>query len=135
MLPLDAEDPAVLAAIARVLPKTAQSRLRAIAKACLPRVFVDLVSAVNMHRRRHGTFPRLLRPRTLNDWILRRKVFDRRPILSTFVDKLAVRDYVARHVGAEVLPAIHLVTCDLTATQLENLPRRFVVKATHGSGW
>src|ERR1700761_3122095 len=120
-----AEDPTAVAAIGRVPPKTALSRLRAIAKACLPRVFVDLVSAVNMHRRRHGTFPRLLRPRTLNDWILRRKVFDRRPVLSTFVDKLAVRDYVAEHVGADVLPAIHLVTSDFTATQVDNLPRRF----------
>jgi hypothetical protein len=135
MTPPNAASRVSVAATAVVPPMTLMSRLRALAKTSLPRVIVDLVFAVTTHRRRHGAFPRVLKPRTFNDWILRRKVFDRRPLLCTFVDKLAVRDYVAKQVGADILPAIYVVTSDPTAIRFENLPTRFVVKATHGSGW
>jgi len=41
--------------------------VKAIIKGLVPREVRDLVSAVNHYRRAHGVYPRLLRPRTLNE--------------------------------------------------------------------
>jgi hypothetical protein len=104
-------------------------------KAILPPVVTDLVSASIAHYLVHGEYPRLLFPRTFNEMILRRKVFDRRPLLTTFADKLAVREYVADKLGPHVLPRVYLVTNDPARIDFDRLPDRFVVKASHGSGW
>lgn len=106
-----------------------------ILKTCLPDEVRDLVFAVRQHKRAHGEYPRILRPRTFNEKILRRKVFDRRPILTTFADKYAVRDYVAQRVGPQILPAVYWLTTDPATIPFNTLPQRFVVKPTHGSGW
>jgi hypothetical protein len=109
--------------------------LRAIVRKYVPRVVRDLIFGIRMHRAAHGKYPRLLRPRTFNEKILRRKVFDRRPILTQFADKYAVRQYVAQRLGPDILPKVYCVTSDPTAIPFADLPRRFVVKPTHGSGW
>ena len=50
--------------------------LKVIARKCVPRIVRDLISGVRGHRATHGEYPRLVRPRTFNERILRRKVFD-----------------------------------------------------------
>jgi hypothetical protein len=109
--------------------------IKSILKTCLPDEVRDLVFAVRQHKRVHGEYPRILRPRTFNEKILRRKVFDRRAIFTTFADKYAVREYVAARVGPQILPKIYYVTTDPASIPFNNLPQRFVVKPTHGSGW
>ncbi len=109
--------------------------LKKFVKAYAPEDLRNLIFAVNKHRQCHGEFPRLLRPKTFNEKILRRKVFERRPIFTTFADKYAVRDYVARRVGAQILPELHWLTEDPGNIPFDALPRSFVVKPTHGSGW
>jgi hypothetical protein len=106
-----------------------------IIKGLLPREVRDLVFAVNHYRRAHGVYPRLLRPRTLNEKILRRKVFDRRPLFATFADKYAVRSFVADRLGPGILPRLYCVTTDPVTIAFDSLPRKFVVKPTHASGW
>jgi hypothetical protein len=59
---------------------------------------------------------------------------DRRPVLTTFADKLAVRGYVASRVGADVLPELHAVTDTPTALRWGELPREFAIKPTHAPG-
>jgi hypothetical protein len=95
----------------------------------------DLIFGVRAHRLAHGHYPRLLRPRTFNERILRRKVFDSRIILTQLADKFAVRQYVTQRLGPEILPRVYCVTRDPAAIPFADLPRRFVVKPTHGSGW
>src|SRR5215469_5933559 len=46
------------------------------------------------YRKTHAVFPNLLRPGTLNEKILYRILFDRRPILRRLADKAAVRPCV-----------------------------------------
>ncbi len=77
---------------------------------------------------------RFRRPITYNELIRQRKAMDRRPLLTTFADKVAVRDYVARAVGADVLPECYAVVDDPALIDRSALPREFVVKASHGSG-
>ena len=109
--------------------------LKRIARKYVPCVVRDLVSAIRMHRATHGEYPRLIRPRTVNERLLRRKLFDRRPLLSQLTDKYSVRHYVAQRVGPDILPKLHCVSVDPAAIPFADLPARFVVKATHGSGW
>jgi hypothetical protein len=83
----------------------------------------------------HGAYPNILNPRSFSEKIQYRKLFDRRPILVKFADKLAVRDYVRDRVGGDILPALYHVTEDPADIPLSVLPDRFVVKPTHGCGW
>lgn len=59
---------------------------------------------------------------------------DRRPILTTFADKVAVRDYVARVVGPEVLTECYAIVDHPDELERANLPREFVAKSSHASG-
>jgi len=101
----------------------------------LPDDLVDLYVAMKMHKAVYGRFPHLIRPRTFNEWIARRKALDRRALLGRFADKYAVRDYVAERVGPHVLSQLYWVTGEPGDIPFDRLPRRFVVKPTHGSGW
>lgn len=73
------------------------------------------------------------RPETFSQKLLFKMVHDRRPILTTFADKVAVRDYVARTVGAEVLPDLYAVATDPGDLDPDSLPTEFVVKPNNAS--
>jgi len=76
-------------------------------KSYLPNEVRDWVFAIRMHKNAHGRYPRLLRPRTLNECIVRRKLFAREPLFRTFADKYAVRQYVADRVSPDILPKLY----------------------------
>ena len=59
---------------------------------------------------------------------------DRRPILTTFADRVAVRDYVARVVGPDVLTECYAIASDPDELDRASLPREFVAKSSHASG-
>lgn len=61
-------------------------------------------------------------------------VFDRRPILTQFVDKYAMRQYVTERVGEEHLPQLYAVVGRGGSVDWDALPSRFALKATHGCG-
>ena len=50
-------------------------------------------------------------------------------------DKVACRSYVEARLGDGILPVIYHITDDPRTIVLDQLPRKFVVKGTHGSGW
>lgn len=85
--------------------------------------------------RAHGHLPRLRHPRSFNDKVTHRILFDRRDILTLMTDKYRVRDYVESRLGAAVLPKLYHVTSNPDTIPFADLPTRFVVKPTHGSGW
>jgi hypothetical protein len=73
-------------------------------------------------------------PRTINEKILFRMAFDRRPLWITLSDKVAVREFVAARVGPDVLAEHYAVVERPEELDLDRLPERFVVKPSHGSG-
>jgi teichuronopeptide biosynthesis TupA-like protein len=73
-------------------------------------------------------------PTTFNQMVRRRMALDRRLILATFVDKVAVRDYVRDRVGEQVLKQLYAVTDDPPTLVHADLPREFVLKVSHASG-
>ena len=73
-------------------------------------------------------------PVTFNEKIRHRMATDRRPILTVFADKVGVRDYVREKVGDGVLTRVHAVVQEPQELLDSDLPREFVVKASHASG-
>jgi hypothetical protein len=90
---------------------------------------------IREHRRVHGELPNVLWPGTFSEKILHRNLFDRRPLLSEIADKAAVRSYVEARLGPQVLPRLYCLTDRPENIPFDDLPDRFVVKPTHGSGW
>jgi hypothetical protein len=73
-------------------------------------------------------------PHTLTEHVRHKMAHDRRPLLTTFADKIAVRDHVAGIVGAEYLSTVHEITRDPGSIPWATLPRELVCKVSHGSG-
>ena len=55
--------------------------------------------------------------------------------LSVYVDKLTVRDFVTERIGSEYLIPLIGAYDQVDDIDFASLPRSFVLKATHGSGW
>lgn len=86
-------------------------------------------------RRKVGYFPDLRQPRTFNEKIAWRKLYQDLPQAAMLSDKVAVRDYVAARAGAEYLNEALLITDDADAIDFGRLPSAFIAKPSHGSGW
>lgn len=103
--------------------------------ALFARLLPDLLYDMVRHRRITGHWPNLRSPRTLNEKHLWLKHHYRDPLMRTCSDKAAVRDVVAARVGrALLIPQLGLYD-SAEAIDFAALPERFVLKATHGSGW
>jgi hypothetical protein len=107
-------------------------RAKARTIAYSPRVPFELRCRLFYWNRRRSWSTR--EPVTFNQKLLRKIALDRRPLLTTFADKVAVRDYVADAVGPDVLPHLHAVVDDPAELDPAQLPAQFVVKPTHASG-
>lgn len=73
-------------------------------------------------------------PKTYNQKIQFRKLYDKNFLYSVCSDKYAVREYVKNKIGEEYLIPLYLVTEKLTIDQWEKLPNSFVAKTNHDSG-
>jgi hypothetical protein len=83
-------------------------------------------------RHRLGYWPKLSTPRTFNEKILFRKLYDRNELFGVLCDKLAVRDFVRDRVGDKYLPIVFQVVADPADFDLDALPESFALKANHG---
>jgi len=84
--------------------------------------------------RRLQDFPHLVRCRGVNDKIQWLKLFDQRQESIQCADKLAVRDYVSKRVGREVLVPILQVCDSFEQIDFAGLPKSFVIKVNSDSG-
>jgi hypothetical protein len=89
--------------------------------------------------RHHGYRLDLDNPRSFNEKIIWRKVFDRNPLLPSIVDKIAARDYVieklGKETGGQILVPLLFVAENPEDIPFSNLPEEYIVKPNHGSGW
>ncbi|WP_394201383.1 ATP-grasp fold amidoligase family protein [Marinagarivorans algicola] len=74
-------------------------------------------------------------PKTFNEKIQYRKLYERNPLFITCADKYAVREYVTQKIGNHYLIPLIQVIDSVDTINFASLPEQFVVKATHGSGW
>jgi hypothetical protein len=79
-----------------------------------------------------GYDPDFRSPRTFNEKLAWRMLFDRNPLFPLTMDKIAVRDYVAAKVGPELLIPLLGTWSRAADVSWADLPQRFVLKASHG---
>jgi TupA-like ATPgrasp len=115
--------------------KRAAGRMLAPVRAVLPRSVVDAMAVMWWHKENIGTYPDLIAPKSFNEKVLRRMVFDRNPIWTQLQDKHAAREYVKARIGADILPRLYWVTKDPSDIPFDTFPERFAVKPSHGAGW
>jgi hypothetical protein len=79
-------------------------------------------------------WPHLRHPRSFSEKVAHRKLFEPNPLYPTLADKWAVRDHVRARVGDAVLNQVYCAVDDPAELPFATLPRKFVLKATHGCG-
>lgn len=77
---------------------------------------------------------RMRDPQTFNEKIHYKMAFDRRPILTTFADKISVRDYVSMTIGPQYLSTALAIAHDVADVPWSALPQEYVCKVNHASG-
>lgn len=82
-----------------------------------------------------GHWPSIKEPVGFNEKIQWLKLNYRHEFLHDLVDKWNVRSYVRERLGSDVLVPAYGVYRSVQEIDLDQLPNRFVLKPTHGSGW
>lgn len=94
----------------------------------------DIIYLKMRYRYHTGKKLNLKEPRTFNEKLQWLKLYDRKPEYSIYVDKYAVRSFIAETIGEEYLiPLIGVYNC-VEDIDWDSLPKKFVLKCTHGSG-
>lgn len=75
------------------------------------------------------------KPRSFSDKIIWLKLNHVIKNSSQLVDKFLVREFVSEKIGSEYLIPLIGAWDDAEAIEFDDLPDRFVAKASHGSGW
>lgn len=73
-------------------------------------------------------------PQTYNEKLQWLKLYDRKDIYTTMVDKYAVKDYVAKIIGEDYMIPTLGVWNSFDEINFDKLPEQFVLKCTHDSG-
>lgn len=73
-------------------------------------------------------------PVSYNEKLQWLKLYDRKPIYTTMVDKLAVKQYVADRIGEQYVVPLYGVWNKPEDIDYDALPNKFVLKTTHGGG-
>lgn len=87
------------------------------------------------YEERTGKKLNIEKPETFNEKIQWCKLYDRDPLKTLLSDKYKVREWIQERIGNKYLNRLLGVWDDVESISWEELPKRFVLKATHGSGW
>jgi hypothetical protein len=83
-----------------------------------------------------GYWPNFKNPQSLNEKIQCRQLFSPHPLSTIVADKWAVRDYIVSKTNRpDILNDIFFAGAEPEKIPFAELPKAFVIKATHGSGW
>lgn len=73
-------------------------------------------------------------PQTFNEKLQWLKLYNRNPLYTTLVDKYEVKKYVAERIGQQSVVQILATWDSVEDISFYGLPKRFVLKTTHGGG-
>lgn len=82
-----------------------------------------------------GRMPDLNHPKKFSEKLQWLKLHDRNPLKAQCSDKYLVREYVAKCGYEHLLNTLYEVYEHVNEINVDELPDKFVLKATHGSGW
>lgn len=88
-----------------------------------------------VYRWKFGRSPDYQNPRTFNEKLGWRRLYDHNPLYTILTDKIAVRDYVRERVGENVLIPCFGVWDKAADIPFDALPDRFVLKCNHECGF
>lgn len=74
-------------------------------------------------------------PKTFDEKLQWLKLYDSTPLKTKLADKYLVRDWVAQLIGSEHLVPLLGVWDKFSDIDFSTLPKEFVLKCNHGSGW
>ncbi|EMC1016751.1 glycosyl transferase [Enterobacter bugandensis] len=84
--------------------------------------------------KKHGTYPDLVNPQTLNEKIMYRMLHGNDKLFTRLSDKVNVRIYVALNAGIRYLVPLYCIYTKARDINFSDLPESFVLKCNHDSG-
>lgn len=87
------------------------------------------------YKTRFGKKPNLENPQTFNEKLQWLKLYWRKSLMTRCADKRSVREYVSEEGLNDILIEAYGVYERAENIDISSLPKRFVLKASHGSGW
>lgn len=100
----------------------------------IERFLSDAVYLKLVFRPMMGYSLNLTKPRTFSEKLQWLKIYNRKPIYVTMVDKAAAKEFVANQIGDEfIIPTLGIYD-DIDDIVFDSLPEQFVMKCTHDSG-
>ena len=93
------------------------------------RIFLKL-----RYRMRTGKQLNLKAPKTFNEKVQWLKLYDRKDIYTTMVDKFEAKRYVANIIGEKFIVPTLGIFDNFDDIDFDKLPKQFVIKCTHDSG-
>lgn len=95
----------------------------------------DREAVIKYYKSKSGHEPDLKNPQTFSEKQQWYKLNDRNPLKAKCADKYLVREYIKECGYEEILNDIYAVYDDIRQLDINVLPEKFVLKATHGSGF
>ena len=103
-------------------------------KNSIKKIIPDKVYLEILYKRIFGKKLNLKNPQTFNEKLQWLKLYDRKDIYTTMVDKYEVKKYISNIIGDEyIIPTIGIYN-KFDDIDFEQLPNKFVIKCTHDSG-
>lgn len=97
--------------------------------------YTDEQAILRYYKDKSGQLPDLKDPRKFSEKLQWFKLFDLDPLKAQCADKYLVRDYVTKCGYEHTLNELYEVFEKVQDINISKLPDRFVLKATHASGW
>lgn len=93
------------------------------------RLYLKMIYRYRMHKKLN-----LKNPETFNEKLQWLKLYDRKDVYTTMVDKVAAKQYVANIIGEEYIIPTLGVWNNPNEIDFDMLPQKFVIKCAHNSG-
>ena len=100
----------------------------------LLRLLPDSLYISLLYKKNVGVWPNLYNPKTFTEKIQWLKLHNRKPEFSVMVDKLLVKDYVAKRIGEQYIIPTLATWNRVEDIDVSKLPNQFVLKWNHDSG-
>ena len=103
----------------------------------LPDKLFLLVNFIYLHLKGKGKIyiPKIKHPRTFNEKMLYSRCYIKNCPIANVADKILIREHIANIIGQEYLVPLLGVFNNTNEINFDSLPKKFVIKTNHGSGW
>ena len=95
----------------------------------------DIKNINKLYKKYSGHYPNLEAPESFSEKMQWLKLYYRNPQMVIAADKYSVREFVAQKGLNHILNNIYGVFDFVEQIDIEKLPEKFVLKATHSTGW